>query len=68
MLLLSSPGLTSVFTKLYRVRIENYLFDEPLAEGGSYPLSGMDAAVNPHGLLPMKTSLSYLTGHDLRQC
>lgn len=46
-------------------KLHNYLSDEPLAEGGSDPLSCMDAAVNPHGFLLLPTPLSNLTGHDL---
>lgn len=49
----------------HAAKFQAYLFDEPLAEGRSDPLSGMDAAVNPHGLLLMTTPLSNLTGHDL---
>lgn len=43
---------------------QRYLFDEPLAEGRSYPLPGVDATVDPHGLLLMTISLSYLPGHQ----
>lgn len=46
----------------WEVKNSDDLFDEPLAEGGSDPLSGMDAAVDPHRLLLMATFLSYLTG------
>lgn len=41
--------------------IQYYLFDKPLAEGGTDPLSGMDAAVDPHGFLLVAIFLSYLT-------
>lgn len=64
--------LLSVFTLLkkqgsttHATNLQDYLFDKPLAEGRSNPLSCMDAAVNPHGFLPMTASLSNLTGHDL---
>lgn len=35
-----------------------YLFNKPLAEGRTDPLSSMDATVNPHGFLMGATSLS----------
>lgn len=34
-----------------------HLFDKPLAEGGAYPLPGVDPAVDPHRLLLRATPL-----------
>lgn len=63
--LLDSVKKTQLMSTTHAAKFQAYLFDEPLAEGRSDPLSGMDTAVDPHGLLLMTTPLSNLTGHDL---
>ena len=44
--------------QICRLEKQDHLFDKPLAEGRSDPLSGVNAAVDPHGFLLGTTSLS----------